>query len=305
MTRWLTAAGLLLLTACNHGSSGDDDTAPDAEDHLDGCTFSDDPLARVWVEEGHYWWEADETGWWEGDIGARLQSEPDPQFHSLLWEEGACRVWGLRFGECDPECEHGELCTVHDECATLPTGVSGGAVTVEVPGASYKLEVWENDPGRYYETDEIGELFDPGDPVVATIAGDVFPAVSLQARGVQAMDEDLAQAWDLPWDELQVDWTPGDDPDACVRVSILAPTAGHGGPYTGMIECVTGDTGCLTIPASVLVLFPDGICPVMVGSDCSYSEITRFTRQTVQTDMGNAELVVGSTAHFWYDHWYE
>ena len=294
---------LLLLVACDRGTADDDDSTAEIPDHLDPCTFSDGARASVWAEEAFTYWEAEETGLWEGDLGAHVLSNPDPLFYSLKWQENDCRVWWLDFGECEPECEHGELCTVDDECTTYPVGISGGTVTVEVPGDSYELQVWEHDPGRYYGPDDLGDLFDPGDTVGVTISGDAFPAVTLQARGVQSMDESLAHdEWSLPFDDKRVEWTPGDDPDACVRVSITSPTAGHGGPYRGMIECVTEDTGSLTIPAAIMVLFPESVCPVIVGSDCHYSEITRFTRQTVQTDAGPAELSVRSTAHFWYDH---
>jgi len=96
--------------------------------------------------------------------------------------------------------------------------------------------------------------------------------------------------------------TPGADEDACVRLDVRAPTLGHGLTILAFLSCVGPDTGSLTIPAGLLALFPDSVCPVQLGSNCHYSELTRYTAQTVDTDAGPATLQVRSSVYFYYDH---
>ncbi len=111
-----------------------------------------------------------------------------------------------------------------------------------------------------------------------------------------------AQLWDGPSPAVYSEVLAGDDPDACVRLDIRAPTRGHGLTITAFLSCVGPDDGLITVPAGLLALFPESACPVNAGADCHYSELTRYTAQTVETISGDLTLEVRSAVYFYYDH---
>ena len=173
-------------------------------------------------------------------------------------------------------------------------------MTVEGLGDPVVIEPQDHAPGTYYasvSTEQFGEMA----PVSVSLSGDVFPAVELAARGVEQVVADAAaDGLSIPdAAPVTLTWNAGSDPGACVEVTLYTQNMGHGLPIINVMECVEPDTGSLTIPAEMTDIWPNRNTPgVCVGIDCPYSELTRYTRQIVPTEAGDAWLTVSSTSLF-------
>lgn len=293
----LTSSSLLTAAALLLGSC---DAGPPALDPgpADPCGFHEPALGSVDVSLRHDLFHADLYGRVEG----LFLDGPLPGFHEVVAVEGACRHRKLVAGPCDPPCSGGELCAAGGQCIAYPNQIGAGTLTVD--GLADALSV---EPDAYFVGTYDGpggldaSLFGAGDPVFAELAGDAFPAVSLGARGVAAMDTELT--WTglaLPaGEDVTVSWTPGADPAACVALTLYGFNAVHGAPIADIVECVTSDTGAVVVPAALAAQLPTSGTPdVTSGFDWPHSELTRYTRQTVETDAGAARLTVDSTTYF-------
>lgn len=307
-----TVALVLLAPACSSESVDDDTTAATDDDDdvvtggdtLDPCSFAPDPLGTIRVEEGYYTGYGDTDPAWHGRVVGQLWDGPSPAVYSEVLA-GECRLRIMEWASCSG-CGWDEFCVDDEVCEPYPEGASGGVITVTGLDEALALTPTEYNLGLYYGPDDLPpDLFDPGDPLAATLAGETFPAATLAVRGVAPMDSTLGDTWQLalPFDDdLDLTWTPGDDPAACVRLDIRAPTRGHGLTITAFLSCVGPDDGSITIPAGLLAVFPESTCPVALGSDCYYSELTRYTAQTVETPAGDLALQARSAVYFYYDH---
>ena len=277
--------------------TGDDDTGDD--DTGEECGFADAPAASAIVMERY-------TSVWDGSVSARVQETPDPAFHVIQLEEGACRYLTFELGNCDPPCDFSQVCTADDECADYPAGISAGTLTVEGLGDPIAIDTDDWNPGYYWGPWDLpDDLFDAGDPISATFSGGDFPGLSLAATGVEAVDPSLFDELFLMEDGAAavMTWTPGADPDACIQVKINGANMAHGLPLNDILWCEGPDTGSLTIPQALVEAFPHGETPeICVGHDCPPSEFTRYTRDVTSVGPGPAQLEVRSSAFFGYDH---
>ena len=277
--------------------TGDDDTGDD--DTGEACGFADDPAASVIVMERY-------TSVWDGTVSGRVQEAPNPAWHVIQLEEGACRYLTFQLGNCSPPCDFSQVCTADDECVDYPVGISAGTLTVEGLGDPIAIDTDDWNPGYYWGPWDLpDDLFDAGDPITATFSGADFPGLSLAATGVDAVDPSLFEELFLMADgaDAVMTWTPGSDPDACVQVKINGANMAHGLPLNDILWCEGPDSGSLTIPQALVEAFPHGATPeICVGHDCPPSEFTRFTRDVTSVGPGAAQLEVKSTAFFGYDH---
>jgi hypothetical protein len=291
------AAGLLLL-AC----AEEDGSSQKIDWELDPCGFAEAPSGTIDI--------ASFSDYFHGDIvahiSASLRPAPNPTFHEVLMEQGACRYYKSAIGTCDPACEGGEFCTVDDECVTYPATIGGG--TLEITGLQEPIEIEPTSysPGTYFGPTPLpGELFQPGDRIGARLEGDEFPALALGAEGVALMDTALTDnGYEmLDGQDAEITWTPGPSPDACVQLVINGFNQVHGAPLDNFIVCEGADTGSMTIPQAFVEEFPYGETPpVTEGFDWPHSELTRYTRNSADTEVGRAEIVVRSTAYFQPSH---
>lgn len=285
---------LLLLAACQK--------APPIVVRLDPCGFADAPAAAIDVSERADLFHADPFS----RVDALVQEGPSPSFQQIVAEAGSCRYLGPDYGSCVPACGASEVCTADDVCLAWPAALSGGTLAIEGLGEPVDIEPEDWSAGTYSSPPGLGvPLFASGEPVGATLSGDTFPAVSLGASGVAEMDPDLARTGLALHDgaDGEITWTAGPDPDVCVQVVLNGSNTTHGQPLEAVIWCETTDSGRLIVPQELIERFPPGVTPeVSSGYDWPHSELTRYTRSTVDTPYGPARLVVRSTTSFLFDH---
>ncbi len=185
------------------------------------------------------------------------------------------RVGDCRFvkpdtpGVCDPFCAWPGFCGSDNVCVKgLPqlwagdialAGLKLGCALPIVQSGSYRYYggVCEDPahPGEppdpaYNPTD----LFDAGVTLTATAAGGAdLPAFSVSTLGVEPVVTDLACAGFalVPGQPVHLTWTPSTQ--AGDRVTFALISANHGAQF-GHVECETGDTGALTVDASLVDL---------------------------------------------------
>ena len=296
----------MLLGGCPEGrdddDTGADDTTPGDDDTaIDPCTFPSPPTATIEVVEEIT------TGTPYARVSAWVGDTRFPAFHEVTLAEGACRYLSLAYGNCDPPCDPTtEVCTAADVCETYPVGLSAGVLDVAglVVPVSVETSAWS--PGHYWGPWDLpADIYRPGDGIKAAFDGNDFDALSLSAEGVEVMDSPIQDTYLQMVDgqDAEVTWTPGPDPDVCVRVEINGANAAHGLPLMDIIECVGTDNGSLVIPAALVEEFPPDRAPEFcVGHDCPPSELSRYTRASTQTSHGLVELLVRNTVYFRYDH---
>ena len=298
-------------------SGDDDDTTPGDDDDVgddddddddvatDPCGFADPYSAQIDVYE-QFIYEPEPDGTWTAYVNGDVRDAPWPMFNAVDTEVGSCRYLSFAMGYCDPPCVWGQVCTPAGVCESWPTGMAAGTLTVEGLAAEVVVEPEEWSPGYYYGPWDLPEdLFGPGDVIAASLSGSDFSPATLQAVGVSPMDTDLAvNGLDLvDGGDLEITWAPGPDPDACVELVINGVNQAHGLPLMDIIECVGTDTGSMVVPQALVEAFPYGLHEdICVSHDCPPSEITRFTRQTVDTASGSVQLLVRSTVYFSYIH---
>lgn len=304
---WLSAA--LLASGCDAENApdddtpGDDDTGDDDDDDDDtgpGATaFIDDTAGRITVSERYNY---DRSLHHKSDVHGQLNVSPDPAMHHIIMEEGECRYLEVEYGYCDPPCGQFEVCTTDDVCQPFPTGVSAGILTISGLAEPVVIEPQSYNEGLYYGPFGLPEdLFETGATVTAEFAGDVLPAMTLDAVGVEPIDTDLADDGFVivPGQANVFTWTPGPDPEAGVQVRINSVNIAHGMPLNDIIWCVGPDDGELIIPQEMVDYFPlDDIPESCTHFDCPPSELTRLSRDTVDIDGSLIELMVHSSVYF-------
>jgi hypothetical protein len=182
---------------------------------------------------------------------------------------------------------------------------SAGTLTVSGLLAAPTL-VWDMYTGYYPDGALPGDLFAAGDAVEAAAPGDAFPGFDLSAAGVATMESETITADPLVLSDsadLVVHWTPGDDPEARVWLSISTTNQAHGLPPDAILECDIADVGELVVPKELVAAMPDfrteGVC---VAVDCPPSLLARYRRGAATGSAGEVDLVVESTIEFYAQH---
>jgi len=289
-----------LLAGCDSGA--DDDTVGGDDDDsavapgLAPCTLADAPVA--WFEIAQH--ALADT--WSLAVTGQVWDEPFPSWHDVLLETDSCRYSVYLPGTCNPPCEGGDLCTAAGECVGWPDGVEAGTLTIDGLADPLVLEPLEHAPGSYGATVSVyQDQFGEKDPVTVSLEGDTFPALALAARGVAEVEADVGgDGLSIPDAQpVTVTWNSGSDAQACAQVNLYTQNMGHGLPILNVLECVGPDIGSLTIPAEMTDIWPDWTTPeACAGIDCPYSEVVRYTRQIVETDVGDAWLTVQTSSQF-------
>lgn len=209
-------------------------------------------------------------------VSAELWSGPVPSTQVVVDEVGDCkRLEGAITNPwaCEPECEYGlELC-IDGACEAYPDRAPTGPITLT--GLSQTVTLTPNADGSYPSTWSVpDDLITPGAAVTATSPGDVAPALSLTAKGVEPLVASPDTWGFTPGEDYTVTWTPG---DGSARIQLLVNTGWHGSPNLTTIWCETADDGELTAhpPArqvrhvgSHVLDGPDAVAPSGTCSSC-------------------------------------
>lgn len=287
-----------VLVGCAE-SSGADPDAWEPSVQRDACGFAEAAVANLDISQRRDRFHATAFA----RIEAEVRLAPAIIRHEEVMRAGGCRhLQPVPGGTCDPPCAANEFCGTDNACEPAPGGVAAGPLTIKGLSEPIEIEAESFAPGSYVgPTDLPASLFSATDVIGARFEGDTFPTVTLGVTGVAAIDQELVTAGlDLPaGQDGEVTWSPGADPDACIRVVINGPNIVHGAPLDDIIECEGADTGSLQIPQTLLDSFPAGDTPELTeGFDWPLSELTRYSRSRVQTESGAAAMVVRSTAYF-------
>jgi hypothetical protein len=269
---------------------------------LDACGFTPSPSANIDISERSDVWHQGTYS----RIEARVAAGTEPKVHAVVLEEGNCRLLELMYGACTDPCSAADVCTSDNHCASEPEGLSAGTLTVRGLASAAKIESQSWSPGRYDSPSLLeNDLFANGDTIEIELQGEDFPALLLEARGVASMDPDLtANGYEMTnGQDAEVTWTPGPNPDACIALTLKGRNTVHGAPLGSIIECFGSDTGSLTVPRAIVEAFPIGETPeVTNGFDWPHSELSRYTRTSLDTVHGPAALTVRSTTYFQMSH---
>ena len=241
-------AATALLSACDNGSAGDDDsetgnttdatsTTGDVDPTLDGeCSLEDRVgLFRVYHEEGYS--AAD------GEINDGVV--PTSVLHETL-AEGDCRLMKRENPFCDPPCGPGEVCTHEGTCVPYPERQETGDVTID--GLDVPLTMEPRSDKRYFDTTLPHPAFSPGTTISLTSTGSEVGPLSLSGRGISPIvvsdtSWTIAEATDL-----SITWE-AEEGDASFYLTINIDQHGNS-PST--LVCETEDDGELVVPASVI-----------------------------------------------------
>ncbi len=297
----LLALTATLVTGCSDTAANDPGQVP-TNTTQDACGFAVAAAATIDISE--------RSDVWHDGFYARVEAQTgagsEPNVHAVVVEAANCRLLELMYGECTSACAADEVCQSTGECAAEPEGLAAGTLRVSGLADAVAIESQSWSPGRYDSPSLLSaDLFREGDTVQASLAGADFPGLILGARGVASMDPALTASGYVLTDgeDARLTWTPGPDPDACVSVTLKGRNAVHGAPLGSVIECFGPDTGSLTIPQAIVEAFPTGETPeVTNGYDWPHSELTRYTRTSLDTEHGPAVLTVRSTTYFQMSH---
>jgi hypothetical protein len=269
---------------------------------LDECGFTEPVAATIDIAELSDVFHGDVVA----QIEAHLRGGPSPTFHEVFMEQGGCRYYKSAIGVCDPPCASGEACDIDGECVAYPESLSGGKLTITGLGEKIEIEPEDWSPGTYLGPAQLpGQPFEAGTEIGASLAGADFPELALGALGIETMDTELTHTGYelLDGQDAEITWAPGPDPAACVKLVINGLNEVHGAPLSDIIVCEGTDSGSLVVPQAFVEEFPYGETPIVTeGYDWPHSELTRYTRNSVVTEYGLAELVVRSSTYFQPSH---
>ncbi len=182
-----------------------------------------------------------------GGFSGAYHDYPWPQILMEHVRVGDCAFYAPEPSFCDPQCTDG-VCAVGGVCAPWPQNLSAGVLSVT--GTSPSLEVEQQPGGSYYTPDSYPNLYAPGDEITLSGpgAGDVAP-FSLDALGVPRLVIPWENAEAVEHQAMEVTWDTAESPTG-TRVIIHLDNDHHG--TAAYVECMTDDTGSVTIDSAVL-----------------------------------------------------
>ena len=221
----------------------------------------------------------------------------DPTPIPLIWEEaardGACRLMTPRVPHCEEPCGGTALCVEDDTCQDYPEVVTVGTVDVEGLRVSDGGTSFSMDPiAGSYQPAGVTVVYPPfseGDAVSFSAEGEgPVPAFTLEGEGIAKL-ELLNQSIELADGQaVDLSWTPpgqADITDIYVKLDIS-----HHGGTKGIIECDTGDTGSLELPADMIDQLKS-----LGFSGLPSIVVTRWTAASANTPLGRIDLSIISS----------
>jgi len=288
----------LLLYACGDGSpaSPDSGPTPDAPPGVARPTLGGVTVSEVRGGDGS-------QAFAYGQIGAVFYEGDGPRWHRETMRDGTCALRTYTPSSCTPACTDG-LC-VSGVCQPFPRRVSAGRLTIN--GLAVPVSITPTD-GFYEQPSIPEELFGDTASVSAQLAGGTVPAMTLSSRGVPRLATAITggkiAVANPAGQPFALRWTPSNDADARIRVTLNANNQGHGMPYLAILECDAPDSaGVIDIPAALLDAFPETMAwQICAGTDCPFSSIRRYHRSTHAVGDKDVELVIASEQLFGIDH---
>jgi hypothetical protein len=264
----------------------DDDTAADDDAGDDDDTSGDDdtedgPCDR-WNTLGVFTIETDDT---DGRVRGYYYDGPNPWEMAEVVVAGPCAFYGFdHIPNCDPPCVDPEVCGWDDACHLFPEKVDAGTLTVA--GLDEPLIIEPNQFFDYYSGAAVPEMYAAGTELSLSLAGSgsVDP-FELTVEGVVGpMTPDYQTVVITPGEALTVSWTPAPVP-ADARM-LLRFRIDHHALVGGYSLCDVPDAdGQVTVPVEIVdALFA-------TGSHVENGDLTRYTRDVVETNLGCAEWI--------------
>jgi hypothetical protein len=224
-------------------------------------------------------------------IQGHVYNKPSPQ--AVIWNQtaldGNCRLLVPHVPFCSTPCGGTVVCVADDTCETQPTKQDVGTVQVSgvhsTAGATTFALVSVN--GTYQATTAIAyPPFAVGEPIAVAAAGSAFtPAFTLTAAGIGELvltSADPALARNSPVD---LAWTPPTGA-ATSQIMVKLDISHHGGAK-GKIECVTPDTGSLTLTAPLVTQLLD-----LGAAGFPTIIVDRVSTGSALTSAGRVELAI-------------
>jgi hypothetical protein len=234
----------------------------------------------------------DEAGATVSVVG-KVSDGPTPV--TTIWEnpvvDGDCTLTTPRIPFCETPCGGSAACVEDDTCQPYPTGRSVGPVNVSglAVTAGDSPFIMKAIANNYQPPADVMLAYPPfaeGDSVTFAATGDYFPAFSLTAPAVAALEmpnNDLKLTAGQP---LSLTWTAGSLRSATIHVKL---DISHHGGSKGQIECDTDDDGSLEISAALVQRLLDlGVAgfPAVI--------VSRHSLDSTQLSPGRVELDLAS-----------
>ena len=215
-------------------------------------------------------------------LSGAYQDRPNPQIMVEKERVGDCAFFSPAASFCDPACIDG-ICAVGGECVPYPQYLAAGTLTLT--GTDPALVIEQQEGGYYYTTETYTtDLYRPGDELTLSgpgagevapfeVAVHAVPSIEVSSEEFRAVEH---QAMVITWD------TAASSPDGS-RVVVRMDVDHHAG--LAHVECVTEDTGSVTVDSSVLdALIEAGVNGIGTYIESAY--IVRVNRGAVETSSG-------------------
>jgi hypothetical protein len=187
---------------------------------------------------------------------------------------------------CDPACSGSQVCGLDSMCHPYPLEQDVGAVTLD--GVASAATLGKDVSNNYSAASPAEPLFAEG-ALIALHAAGAGTVGAFTLRGVGVAPLVLAtNEWVItPGQPFTINWTASGRTDVRVHVRLNVDQHGNSPSF---LDCDTGDTGTLTVPAALV--------DALLGlgqSGVPNAKIQRRTADSVQVGAGCADFVVSTT----------
>jgi hypothetical protein len=182
-------------------------------------------------------------------VGGDVRDLSDPYRDWIFTTvEGGCQLFEGTFRSCTPTCEVGEICTGPSSCRRLAVAASAGTVTLSGLPVPVMMEP-SSATSRYYQAlPEPLPPFGPAARLGLHATGAVYPAFTVEGRGLEPLAVSAGPIHVVPGQPLSVTWTAPSTPG----VARVAMRLGFGGEIDVRVVCDFPDTGQAVVPAALI-----------------------------------------------------
>jgi hypothetical protein len=293
----------VLLLACDKGDDTNgtpsDDSTP-VDDSSDDSGTEKPPVLTGACENGTRvgYVEISHTSHDDALVYAEVNDSVLPTSElTLIEEKNGCKMMRKENPFCDPTCESGYTCNLDGKCVPYPERIDVGTIEITGTTAPYTMKPAGSKLPYYWYGDAELPMFEPGDPVKATIEGSTrLAGFELHGYGVEQVELPDGQEWDPKDPKLRYTWTlqadtpfeftwiPSKEEEGDMYVTLAIDQHGQT-PAT--LFCEVDDSGSLTVPASMInELISRGVS----GFPAAY--VYRRTMDHVETELGCVEMEV-------------